>query len=179
MILEEVLEAENRDVFGREYNEHGVEPDWGYPNGTCKGKLKTAECMIEYSVPQIAERDRPFKSVIRVPFWGDTAALDDPNIGGAPRSHLDPDRIAKEISEGAMERLGAEGAADAWSSLDDNMRDVRGQFRYPFNNAWDVEIPAALARTAVTAANRLQCLTVDPTYRCLHLSSFRRFQQAI
>ncbi len=26
-ILEEVLEAENRDVFGREYYEHGVEPD--------------------------------------------------------------------------------------------------------------------------------------------------------
>ncbi len=76
-ILEEALEAKNRDVFGRKYNEHGVEPDWGYPNGTRKGKLKTVEGMIEYSVPQIARRDRPFKSVIRVPFWGYTAALDD------------------------------------------------------------------------------------------------------
>ncbi len=76
-ILEEVLEAENRDVLGRTYEEHGVEPDWGYPNGTRKGKLKTAEGMIEYSVPQIARRDRPFKSVIRVPFWGYTTALED------------------------------------------------------------------------------------------------------
>ncbi len=76
-ILEEALEAKNRDVFGRKYNEHGVEPDWGYRNGTRKGKLKTAEGIIEYSVPQIARRDRTFKSVISVPFWGYTAALDD------------------------------------------------------------------------------------------------------
>ncbi len=33
--------------------------------------------MIEYSIPQIARRDRPFKSAIRVPFWGYTAALED------------------------------------------------------------------------------------------------------
>ncbi len=33
--------------------------------------------MIEYSIPQIARCDRPSKSVIRVPFWGYTAALDD------------------------------------------------------------------------------------------------------
>ncbi len=77
MILEEVLEAENWDVLEREYYEHGVEPDWGYRNGTRKGKLKTAKGTIEYSIPQIARRDRPFKSVIRVPFWGYTAALED------------------------------------------------------------------------------------------------------
>ena len=71
------LEAENRAVFGREHNEHGVEPDWGDPNGTRKGKLKTAKGMIEHSVPQIARRDRPSKSVIRVPFRGYTAALED------------------------------------------------------------------------------------------------------
>ncbi len=75
-ILEEALEAENRDDFGQAYYEHGVEPDWGYRNGTRKGKLPTAECMIEYSVPH-ARRDRPFKPVIRVPFWGYTAALED------------------------------------------------------------------------------------------------------
>lgn len=33
--------------------------------------------MIEHSVPQIARRDRPSKSVIRVPFRGYTAALED------------------------------------------------------------------------------------------------------
>ncbi len=31
--------------------------------------------MIEYSIPQIARRDRPFKSVIRVPFWGYNARV--------------------------------------------------------------------------------------------------------
>ncbi len=66
-ILEEVLEAENWGVLERGYCEHGVEPDWGYPNGTCKGKLKTAKGMIEYSVPQIARRDRPFKSDAPLP----------------------------------------------------------------------------------------------------------------
>ncbi len=88
-ILKEVLEAENRDVFGREYYEHGVEPDWGYPNGTRKGKLKTAKGMVEYSIPQIARRDRPFKSVIRVPFWGYTAALEDLALA----AHQDPTLI--------------------------------------------------------------------------------------
>ena len=62
LILEEALEAENRDALGRDYYEHGAEPGQGYRNGTRKGKLKTAEGMIEYSVPQIAGRDRPFKS---------------------------------------------------------------------------------------------------------------------
>ncbi len=52
-----------------------------------------------------------------------------PGVGGAPRPCLDLDQVAKEISEGAMERLGAEGAADAWSSHDDTMPRVRGQFR--------------------------------------------------
>ncbi len=88
-ILEEALEAKNRDVFGRKYNEHGVEPDWGYRNGTRKGKLKTAECMIEYSVRQIARRDRPFKSVIRVPCSGYTAALEDLALA----AHQDPTLI--------------------------------------------------------------------------------------
>ncbi len=61
----------------REYYENGAKLGHGYRNGTRRGKLKTAECMIEHSIPQIARRDRPFKSVIRVPFWGYTAALDD------------------------------------------------------------------------------------------------------
>ncbi len=87
-ILEEALEAENRDDFGQAYYEHGVEPDWGYRNGTRKGKLKKAKGTIEYSVPQIARRDRPFKSVIKVLFRGYTVALDDLTLaalqGAAP-----------------------------------------------------------------------------------------------
>ncbi len=108
-ILEEALEAENRDVFGREYNEHGVEPDWGYRNGTRKGKLKTAKGTIEYSIPQIARRDRPFKSVIRVPFWGYTAALEDLALA----VHQDPTLILigspKKLPKGLWKGLGSRG----------------------------------------------------------------------
>ena len=69
--------------------EYGAKLGHGYRNGTRKGKPKTAECMIDYSVPQIARRDRPFKSVIRVPFWGYTAALDDLTLA----AHQDPTLI--------------------------------------------------------------------------------------
>ncbi len=99
-ILKEALEAKNRDVFGREYNEHGVEPDWGYPNGTRKEKLKTAKGMIEYSVPQIARRDRPFKSVIRVPFRGYTAALDDRTLAALQNAILIQIAPPREFSKG-------------------------------------------------------------------------------
>ena len=77
LILEEALDAENRDALGRDCYEHGAEPGQGYRNGTRKGKLKTAEGMIEYSVPQIAGRDRPFKSAIREHLEGRTAALEE------------------------------------------------------------------------------------------------------
>ncbi len=139
-ILEEALEAENRDVFGRKYNEHGVEPDWGYRNGTRKGKLKTSECMIEYSVPQIARRDRPFKSVIRVPFWGYTAALDDLTLA----AHQDPTliriRSPKKHPKGLWKGLGSRGRPTpgrasttlcrACAASSDNRATMLGTLRY-------------------------------------------------
>ena len=59
LILEEGLEAEVRDALGRDYYEHGADPNRGYRNGVRGGKLKTAEGVIEYSAPQVAGTDEP------------------------------------------------------------------------------------------------------------------------
>ena len=54
LIVEEGLEAEVKDALGRDYYEHGADPNGGYRNGVRRGKLKTAEGVIEYSAPQVA-----------------------------------------------------------------------------------------------------------------------------
>jgi putative transposase len=77
LIVEEALEGESRDALGREYYEHGAEPGRGYRNGSRTGRLKTAEGMIEYAVPQVAGRDEPFRSEIREHLKGRTQALED------------------------------------------------------------------------------------------------------
>ncbi len=77
LILEEALEAESRDAIGREYYEHGAAPGQGYRNGVRPGRLKTAEGATEYSAPQIAGRDEPFRSEIRDHLKGRTQALED------------------------------------------------------------------------------------------------------
>jgi hypothetical protein len=46
LIVEETLEAENRDALGRDYYEHGAEPGSGYRNGVRTGRLRTAEGLI-------------------------------------------------------------------------------------------------------------------------------------
>lgn len=65
LILEEALEAETRDALGRDYYERGAEECRGCSNGHRTGRLKTAEGAIEFSAPQVAGRDEPFRSVIR------------------------------------------------------------------------------------------------------------------
>jgi hypothetical protein len=50
LIVEEALEAEVGEVLGRGYYERG-EPA-GYRNGNRLGRLKTAEGIVEYAVPQ-------------------------------------------------------------------------------------------------------------------------------
>ncbi len=77
LVVEEALEGEAGDVVGREYYEHGARPGQGYRNGTRAGRLKTAEGFIEYSAPQIAGRDEPFRSAIREHLKGHTQALED------------------------------------------------------------------------------------------------------
>ena len=77
LIVEETLEAESRDALGRDYYEHGAEPGSGYRNGVRTGRLKTAEGLVEYSAPQIAGRDEPWRSEIREHLKGRTRALED------------------------------------------------------------------------------------------------------
>ncbi len=78
LIVEEAPEAESRDAPGREYYEHGASPAQGYRNRSRKGRLKTAEGLIEYAAPQIARRDEPFRSEIRDRLKGRTQPLRKP-----------------------------------------------------------------------------------------------------
>jgi transposase-like protein len=77
LILEEALEAETRDALGRDYYERGAEDGRGWRNGHRTGRLKTAEGAIEFSAPQVAGRDEPFRSAIRDHAKGRTEALED------------------------------------------------------------------------------------------------------
>src|SRR5206468_10201460 len=61
-IVAEALEAE---ALGRGYYENGAEPGRGYRNGYRRGRLRTAEGPIDYSVPQVADRPEPFVSRVR------------------------------------------------------------------------------------------------------------------
>jgi transposase-like protein len=65
LLIEEALEAEVRDVLGRGYYEAGAEAGSGYRNGQRRGRLKTAEGLVEYAVPQVSDRDEPFQSRLR------------------------------------------------------------------------------------------------------------------
>ena len=77
LIVEETLESEAGDVVGRDYYEHGAQPGQGYRNGYRTGRLKTAEGLMDYSVPQIAGRAEPFHSAIREHLKGHTQGLED------------------------------------------------------------------------------------------------------
>ena len=72
LVVEEALEAEARDAIGRDYYEHGAVPGQGYRNGNRTGRLKTAEGFMEYSAPQVAGREEPFRSAIRAHLKGHT-----------------------------------------------------------------------------------------------------------
>jgi Transposase, Mutator family len=74
--VEEALEGEAGDAVGRDYYEHGAQPGQGYRNGYRTGRLKTAGGLMEYSTPQIAGRDEPFRSAIREHLKGHTQGLE-------------------------------------------------------------------------------------------------------
>src|SRR4029453_9833891 len=54
-----------------------AQPGQGYRNGYRTGRLKTAEGLMDYSAPQIAGRDEPFRSAIREHLKGHTQGLED------------------------------------------------------------------------------------------------------
>ena len=65
LIIEEALEGEARDAVGRDYYARGAAPGAGYRNGYRPGRVKSAEGAIDYSAPQIADREEPFRSKLR------------------------------------------------------------------------------------------------------------------
>ena len=76
LIIEEALEGEARDALGRDYYARGATPGTGYRNGYRRGRVPSAEGAIEYSAPQIADRDAPFRSRIREVVRGRTQELE-------------------------------------------------------------------------------------------------------
>jgi transposase-like protein len=76
LIIEEALEGEAEDALGRGYYARGATPGTGYRNGYRTGRLKSAEGLIDYSAPQIADRDEPFRSRIRALLGKRTAELE-------------------------------------------------------------------------------------------------------
>jgi len=76
LIIEEALEGEAEDALGRGYYARGAAAGAGYRNGYRTGRLKSAEGAIEYSAPQIADRDEPFRSRIRALLGKRTAELE-------------------------------------------------------------------------------------------------------
>jgi putative transposase len=76
LIIEEALEGEARDALGRDYYARGGQPGAGYRTGYRRGRVPSAEGAIEYSAPQIADREEPFRSRIREVVRGRTEQLE-------------------------------------------------------------------------------------------------------
>jgi len=74
-VIEEFLEAEARDVLGRDYYRHGAD-ERGYRNGYRSGRLRTAEGSVEYAAPQVSDRQTPFRSRLRALLAGRTDELE-------------------------------------------------------------------------------------------------------
>src|SRR5215207_583924 len=76
LIVEEALEGEVRDALDRGYYERGDAPGQGHRNGHRSRRLKTAEGGLEYSAPQVAGLEQPFRSALRDHLKGHTEALE-------------------------------------------------------------------------------------------------------
>jgi transposase-like protein len=76
LIVEEALEGEVRDALDRGYYERGDAPGQGHRNGHRTHRLKTAEGALEYSAPQVAGLERPFRSALRDHLKGHSEALE-------------------------------------------------------------------------------------------------------
>jgi transposase-like protein len=75
LIVEEALEAEVGQELGRDYYAHGA-AGRGYRNGYRTGKVKTAEGVIEFAVPQVSDTAEPYRSQIRQMIRGRTEELE-------------------------------------------------------------------------------------------------------
>ncbi len=77
LIVEEALEDEVCDKIGRERYQRADGEAEGYRNGYRRGRMKTAEGMMEFSAPQVRDTPAPFVSAIRESLAGRTQALED------------------------------------------------------------------------------------------------------
>lgn len=65
LMIEQALEAEVDDALGRERYERTPGPAKGYRNGKRMGHVKTAEGVVDFSMPQVTGMEQPFVSRIR------------------------------------------------------------------------------------------------------------------
>ena len=75
LIVEEALEAEVAQELGRDYYAHGADKR-GYRNGYRTDRVKSAEGVIEFAVPQVSDTAEPFRSQIRQVIRGRTEELE-------------------------------------------------------------------------------------------------------
>jgi putative transposase len=75
LIVEEALEAEVAQELGRDYYAHGAGKR-GYRNGYRTDRVKSAEGVIEFAVPQVSDTAEPFRSQIRQVIRGRTEELE-------------------------------------------------------------------------------------------------------
>lgn len=65
LMIEQALEGEVEEALGRGRYERTEEPARGYRNGTRMGRIKTAEGIVDFSVPQVTGTAKPFESRVR------------------------------------------------------------------------------------------------------------------
>ncbi len=75
LIVEEALESEVAQELGRDYYAHGAGKR-GYRNGYRTDRVKSAEGVIEFAVPQVSDTAEPFRSQIRQVIRGRTEELE-------------------------------------------------------------------------------------------------------
>ncbi len=63
-MVEEALEGAVRELLGRDYYRHGSEGK-GYRNGYRRGRVKSSEGEVSYSVPQVREVDSETLKALR------------------------------------------------------------------------------------------------------------------
>lgn len=74
LIIEETLEAEVSEHLQRGYYERGEAP--GYRNGYRTARLKSAEGVVEYAVPQVSDTISPWMSEVKQALSGRTEELE-------------------------------------------------------------------------------------------------------
>ena len=123
-IVEELLEAEVAERLGRGYYERGGGAGAGHRNGYRRGRLKTAEGEVEYSIPQVRGLEEPFRSRLRPELGKRTEALEDLAVEMYARGLSTRDSMARASRRAPPQTENAEpGSAPAPPPRDGPFRD--------------------------------------------------------